>query len=189
MDVLSVVRQHLITPRGVRSLSPRNPFYEPSYGEDQRSEDKASRNGAIWIWPLMFYVKACFAIAGERFLDDAKSILAAFDEEIQTSCIGSISECFEGDPPFRAHGCLSQATSVGGLLYISDLISEWEKPAKATKTTKAVKAKVEEEKVEAKPAKKCGTKKCATKAVKAEAEQVVVAEEAKPKRKCVRKKK
>ena len=189
MDVLSVVRQHLITPRGVRSLSPRNPFYEPSYGEDQRSEDKASRNGAIWIWPLMFYVKACFAIAGERFLDDAKSILAAFDEEIQTSCIGSISECFEGDPPFRAHGCLSQATSVGGLLYISDLISEWEKPVKTTKAAKAVKAKVEEEKVEAKPAKKCGTKKCATKAVKAEAEQVVVAEEAKPKRKCVRKKK
>ena len=201
MDVLAVVRQHLITPRGVRSLSPRNPFYEPSYGEDQRSEDKASRNGAIWIWPLMFYVKTGFAIAGERFLPEAKEILAAFDEEIQTSCIGSISECFEGDPPFRAHGCLSQATSVGGLLYISDLISAWDKAPKAakpkatkatktTKTTKAAKAVVDEVKVEAeveKPKKKCGAKKCAAKV--AEAPVVEAAEEAKPKRKCVRKKK
>lgn len=198
MDVLAVVRQHLITPRGVRSLSPRNPFYEPSYGEDQRSEDKASRNGAIWIWPLMFYVKSGFAIAGERFLPEAKEILAAFDEEIQTSCIGSISECFEGDPPFRAHGCLSQATSVGGLLYISDLISAWDKAPKAakpkapkaTKTTKAAKAEVVEVKVEAeveKPKKKCGAKKCAAKV--AEAPVVEAAEEAKPKRKCVRKKK
>ena len=198
MDVLAVVRQHLITPRGVRSLSPRNPFYEPSYGEDQRSEDKASRNGAIWIWPLMFYVKTGFAIAGERFLPEAKEILAAFDEEIQTSCIGSISECFEGDPPFRAHGCLSQATSVGGLLYISDLISAWDKApkaakpkaTKATKTTKAAKAEVVEVKVEAeveKPKKKCGAKKCAAKV--AEAPVVEAAEEAKHKRKSVRKKK
>ena len=193
MDVLGVVRQHLITPRGVRSLSPRNPFYEASYGEDQRSEDKASRNGAIWVWPLMFYVKTGFAIAGERFLPEAKAILESFDEEIQTACIGSISECFEGDPPFRAHGCLSQATSVGGLLFISDMISEWEKPAKKpakttkAKATKAAKAEVVEAKVEEKPAKKCAAKKCAAKAT--EEKTVEVAEEAKPKRKCVRKKK
>ena len=135
MDVLSVVRQHLITPRGVRSLSPRNPFYEPSYAEDQRSQDLASRNGSIWVWPLMMYVKVGFAIAGERFLADAEDILAAFNDEIQTSCIGSISECFEGDPPFRARGCLSQATSVGGLLYISSQINEWKK--KAAKKCKA----------------------------------------------------
>ena len=154
MDVLSVVRQHLITPRGVRSLSPRNPFYEPSYAEDQRSQDLASRNGSIWIWPLMMYVKVGFAIAGERFLADAEEILASFNDEIQTACIGSISECFEGDPPFRARGCLSQATSVGGLLYISDLIGEWKK--KATKKCKA-EQKVAEEPVKAK--RSCGNKK------------------------------
>ena len=138
MDVMSVVRQHLITPRGVRSLSPRNPFYEPSYAEDQRSQDLASRNGSIWVWPLMMYVKVGFAIAGERFLADAEDILDAFNDEIQTSCIGSISECFEGDPPFRAKGCLSQATSVGGLLHISSQIDEWKK--KAAKKCKAEEA-------------------------------------------------
>ena len=168
MDVLGVVRQHLLTKRGIRSLSPRNPFYQPSYAEDQHSQDMAAYNGAIWVWPLMFYAKACFAIGGERFLPDAEELLAGFDEEIQTACIGSVSECFEGDPPFKAHGCLSQATSVGGLLYISDLVSQWRKPAAEKKTT----------------AKKCATKKTADKKV---AEEATVAEA--PKKKCVRKKK
>ena len=67
MDVLNVVRQHLLTRRGIRSLSPRNPFYEPSYAEDQRSQDLACHNGSTWIWPLMLYVNTCFCIAGERF--------------------------------------------------------------------------------------------------------------------------
>ena len=168
MDVLGVVRQHLLTKRGIRSLSPRNPFYQPSYAEDQRSQDMASYNGAIWVWPLMFYAKTCFAIGGERFLPDAEELLAGFDEEIQTACIGSVSECFEGDPPFKAHGCLSQATSVGGLLYISDLVNQWRKPAAEKKS----------------PAKKCATKKTADKKV---AEEATVAEA--PKKKCVRKKK
>ena len=132
MDVLGVVRQHLLTRRGLRSLSPRNPLYEPSYADDQRSQDLASRNGSIWIWPLMFYVKSCFAIAGEQYLSSAEEILAGFHDEIQTACIGSVSECFEGDPPFHARGCLSQATSVGGLLYISDLVESYRNPAAKT---------------------------------------------------------
>ena len=141
MDVLNVARQHLLTRRGIRSLSPRNPFYEPSYAEDQRSQDLACHNGSTWIWPLMLYVKTCFGIAGERFLPEAEELLAGFEDEIQTACIGSVSECFEGDPPFRARGCLSQATGVGGLLYIEALTEEWrvrsgKKGAKAAKTAK-----------------------------------------------------
>ena len=168
MDVLAVVRQHLLTKRGIRSLSPRNKFYQPSYAEDQRSQDMASYNGAIWVWPLMFYVKAGFALAGERFLSDVEEMLESFDEEIQTACIGSVSECFEGDPPFKAHGCLSQATSVGGLLYIIDLAEQWRK-----QSPKA-------------PAKKAATKKSADKKV---AEVVATEAVAEPKKKCVRRKK
>lgn len=141
-NVLSVVRQHLLTSRGLRSLSPRNPLYEPSYADDQRSQDLASRNGSIWIWPLMFYVKSCFAVLGDQFLSRAEEILAAFNDEIQTACIGSVSECFEGDPPFHARGCLSQATSVGGLLYINDLVESHRKgaaPAKGAKSAKSAK--------------------------------------------------
>ena len=74
MDVLNVVRQHLLTRRGIRSLSPRNPFYEPSYAEDQRSQDLACHNGSTWIWPLMLYVKTCFGIAGRAFLARSRRV-------------------------------------------------------------------------------------------------------------------
>lgn len=154
-NVLSVVRQHLLTSRGLRSLSPRNPLYEPSYADDQRSQDLASRNGSIWIWPLMFYVKSCFAVLGDQFLSRAEEILAAFNDEIQTACIGSVSECFEGDPPFHARGCLSQATSVGGLLYISDLVESHRKgaaPAKGAKSAKTATKSADKAKTAAKSA-------------------------------------
>lgn len=167
VDVLGVVRQHLLTRRGLRSLSPRNPLYEPSYADDQRSQDLASRNGSIWIWPLMFYVKSCFAIAGEQYLSSAEEILAGFHDEIQTACIGSVSECFEGDPPFHARGCLSQATSVGGLLYISDLVESYRKQAAkpAAKTAKS------SSKSAAKPSVKAASKSTAKEMTKSTAKE------------------
>ena len=167
VDVLGVVRQHLLTRRGLRSLSPRNPLYEPSYADDQRSQDLASRNGSIWIWPLMFYVKSCFAIAGEQYLSSAEEILAGFHDEIQTACIGSVSECFEGDPPFHARGCLSQATSVGGLLYISDLVESYRKQAAkpAAKTAKG------STKSAAKPSVKAASKSTAKETTKSAAKK------------------
>lgn len=130
VDMILVMRQHLLTPRGLRSLSPLNPLFESTYAEDQRSQDLASRNGSVWIWPLMLYVKSCFALGGEKFSGDAREILSAFDGELQTHCIGSISERFEADPPFAARGSLSHATSVGGLLYINRLIEKYSAPAK-----------------------------------------------------------
>ncbi|MBQ2364212.1 MAG: glycogen debranching enzyme family protein, partial [Alistipes sp.] len=72
---LQVIHQHLLTPRGLRTLSPRNLLYKSNYNEDQRSQDLASRNGSAWIWPLMFFVKACFDIAGQKYLGDAKRII------------------------------------------------------------------------------------------------------------------
>lgn len=156
--VLHTVREHLLTPRGLRTLSPRNQLYKSNYNEDQRSQDLASRNGSAWVWPLSFYVKAGFAIAGERFVSEAKGLLDAFDDELQTKCVGSISERFEGDPPHNPRGSVSHATSVGGLLYINTLIEKY--------------------------APKAPKRKASAKKSKAECE--VVAEE-KPKRKCVRK--
>lgn len=123
--VLQTINEHLLTPRGLRTLSPRNMLYKSNYNEDQRSQDLASRNGSAWVWPLMFYVKACFDLGGERYVADATRILEGFDEELQTKCVGSISERFEGDPPYNPRGSVSHATSVGGLLYINSLIEKY----------------------------------------------------------------
>lgn len=147
--VLQTINGHLLTPRGIRTLSPRNILYKSNYNEDQRSQDLASRNGSAWIWPLMFYVKACFDLGGERYVDDAKRILEAFDDELQTKCVGSLSERFEGDPPHGARGSVSHATSVAGLLYINSLIEKY-----SSKRPKR-KAAAKSEEVEEKPKRKC----------------------------------
>ena len=156
--VLHTVREHLLTPRGLRTLSPRNLLYKSNYNEDQRSQDLASRNGSAWVWPLSFYVKAGFTIAGERFVSEAKGLLDAFDDELQTKCVGSISERFEGDPPHNPRGSVSHATSVGGLLYINTLIEKYASKAPKRKAS-AKKSKAECEVVaEEKPKRKCARK-------------------------------
>jgi predicted glycogen debranching enzyme len=150
--VLQTVAEHLLTPRGLRTLSPRNVLYKSNYNEDQRSQDLASRNGSAWVWPLMFYVKACFAIGGERFVDDARKLLEEFDAELQTKCVGSVSERFEGDPPHNPRGSVSHATSVGGLLYINALINEYAPKKRRSVKKAAPKAEVA---AEEKPKRKC----------------------------------
>ena len=149
---LQVIHQHLLTPRGLRTLSPRNVLYKSNYNEDQRSQDLASRNGSAWIWPLTFFVKACFDIAGEKYLPDAKRILEAFDDELQTKCVGSLSERFEGDPPHGPRGSVSHATSVAGLLAINAMIAKYEPKKSARKSCKSAAAV---ESAEAKPKRKC----------------------------------
>ena len=148
---LYTVREHLLTPRGIRTLSPRNILYKSNYNEDQRSQDLASRNGSAWVWPLMFYVKAGFAVAGDNFAAEAAKLLEAFDEELQTKCVGSISERFEGDPPHNPRGSVSHATSVGGLLYIATLVDKFA-PKKTTRKACVKKAAAA---TEEKPKRKC----------------------------------
>ena len=149
---LHTIQQHLLTPRGLRTLSPRNPLYKSNYNEDQRSQDLASRNGSAWIWPLVFYVQACFDLRGEGFVAEARNLLEAFDDELQTKCVGSISERFEGDPPYNPRGGVSHATSVAGLLLINSLIEKHSAKKPARKSTKKSTAQVA---TEEKPKRKC----------------------------------
>ena len=150
---LQTIHQHLLTPRGLRTLSPRNMLYKSNYNEDQRSQDLASRNGSAWVWPLMFYVKACFTLGGAGYVAEAERIVEAFDEELQTKCVGSLSERFEGDPPHGPRGSVSHATSVAGLLFINDLIKKYSPKKPARKSCKKAEPKAECE--AEKPKRKC----------------------------------
>ena len=128
LGVLRVVRQHLLTPRGLRTLSPRNPLYKGMLDGTPAERNLAAMNGTVWVWPLAFYVKACFDIDGGRFLHEAEEMLASFNEEIQSYCIGSINEMFDADPPYAPRGAVSQATSVAAVLDIYRMI-EAHRPA------------------------------------------------------------
>ena len=136
VNVWRTVRQHLLTPAGLRSLSPLNPLFESTYKENPIEQEAAATNGAVWVWPLMFYIECAMKLDGERFLPHAEEMLAAFDDNIQTYCIGSVAEYYDANPPFAPRGAVSQAWSVGGVLYIKHLIEKYKAKAKrATKRT------------------------------------------------------
>lgn len=124
IDVIRTVRQHLLTPKGLRTLSPRNPLYKGQQEGTPAERDFAAKNGSVWPWLLSFYVQACFDIDGDAFVPQAEEMLANFDEDIQTYGIGSIGELFDADPPFSPRGAISQAWSVGAVLEIDRMIRE-----------------------------------------------------------------
>jgi glycogen debranching enzyme len=136
VNILVTVRQHLLTPAGLRSLSPLHPMFESTYKENPIEQEAAATNGAVWVWPLMFYVECALKLDGERFLPVAEEMLAAFDDNIQTYCIGSVAEYYDANPPFAPRGAISQAWSVAGVLYIKQLVEKYKAKAKrATKRT------------------------------------------------------
>lgn len=155
MSIINTVHQHLLTPKGLRSLSPINPLY--GFG-GMSTNNIAPKNGSVWVWPLMFYAKACFDVMGESFLPEAEAILANFEENIEFCGIGSVSEYFDPDPPHTPRGAISQAWSVASLLEIHKMVKEYKAKAKPKRRTAAKAATAK------KPAaKKPATKKATTK--------------------------
>jgi len=125
LSVISVVRRHLLTPKGLRTLSPRNPLYEGRCEGNQPTRDRAYHQGTVWPWLLEHYVKACFDIKGKEFCNEAVEIVKNFEEDISDNGLASISEIYDGDPPYNARGTISQAWSVGAILRINEMIEEY----------------------------------------------------------------
>ncbi len=122
LSVLGVIKRHLLTPKGLRTLSPQNPLYVGRYEGDQPTRDRAYHQGTVWPWLLEHYVRGWFDILGAAFLERAEEILAGFEEDISSYGIGSIPEIYDGDPPHAQRGAISQAWSVGAVLRINEMI-------------------------------------------------------------------
>jgi predicted glycogen debranching enzyme len=123
--VLKTIGKELLTPRGIRTLSPVNQFYKPEYDGDQYSRDMAYHQGTSRVWLLGYYIEASLKLYGESFVRKATELVDTFEEDMTVHCIGSISELYDGDPPFQPHGCPSYATSVAELLRSLYLIGKY----------------------------------------------------------------
>ncbi len=115
--VLRVVESELLTPRGLRTLSPRDPNYIGRYEGDPRTRDGAYHQGTVWPWLMgpfiTAYVKTFGARVGRKF---ASEWLSQFQEHLNEACLGQVSEIFDGDAPHTPRGCVAQAWSVSELL-------------------------------------------------------------------------
>ena len=124
--VLKIVKRELVTPRGLRTLSPKNPMYKGIYEGDQETRDKAYHQGTVWPWLLGPYGDALLRVFGTSALPELRKLVWSFEEEMNQHGVGSISEIYDGDPPHRGRGAISQAWSVAEVLRMIYLIENRE---------------------------------------------------------------
>jgi predicted glycogen debranching enzyme len=113
--VLDVVRERLLTPVGLRTLSRDHPDYKARYFGDLRARDAAYHQGTVWAWLIGPFIDAWLkAHPNER--EKARSWITALISHLDTACVGSISEVFDAEAPFTPRGCIAQAWSVAEAL-------------------------------------------------------------------------
>lgn len=124
-SALNAIRKELLTPVGLRTLSPRDPAYQARYQGDQPSRDRAYHQGTVWPWLLGLYAEAVVHIEGQASArQELEPVLSALETHFRSeACIGQISEVFDGDAPHRCGGAPAQAWSVAELLRAAKLVS------------------------------------------------------------------
>lgn len=113
--VLEVVRERLLTPVGLRSLSPGHPDYKQRYFGDLRSRDAAYHQGTVWSWLIGPFVDCWLRV----YPDDkagARQFLEGLVPHLGEACVGSVSEVFDAEPPYTPRGCVAQAWGVAEAL-------------------------------------------------------------------------
>ncbi len=125
-QVLMMIEKELLTPRGLRTLSPNNPNYKGIYKGDIVARDTAYHQGSAFPWLLGAFADGYLHIHGKSGLGLIKKIYSGFEEEMKQAGIGTVSELYYGDPPHKGKGAISQAWSVAELLRINHLIKQYE---------------------------------------------------------------
>jgi len=123
--VLDIVTKELLTPKGLRSLSPKSGGYNPNYVGPQIQRDYAYHQGTAWPWLAGFYFEAYLRIYKMSALGFIERYLIGYEDEMSSHCIGSISELFDGNPPFKGRGAVSFAMNVAEILRVLYLLSKY----------------------------------------------------------------
>lgn len=123
--VLDVVKSELLTPKGLRTLAPKNALYEGTYEGDQATRDHEYHQGTVWPWLIGAYIEANFRLYGKKFADKAGELLSGFEEDMTIYGVCSIGEIYDGNPPYTPNGSISQAWSVGEILRSMAMIDKY----------------------------------------------------------------
>ena len=112
--VVDVVSEKLLTPFGLRTLSPDHPDYKATYAGDLRARDAAYHQGTVWPWLIGHYIDARLRVYKDKA--ESRGLLRAFADHLHDAGIGTISEIFDAEPPYQPRGCIAQAWSVAEVL-------------------------------------------------------------------------
>lgn len=123
-SIIDVVKSELLTPRGLRSLSPKNENYKGVCCGTHYERQLAYHQGSVWPWLLGPFAEAYLKIYGKSGLGLIKRIYEEQEKELKDHGLGTIAEIYDGDPPYSPRGATSQAWSVAELLRIKKLIEK-----------------------------------------------------------------
>ncbi|NMA73687.1 MAG: 4-alpha-glucanotransferase [Bacteroidales bacterium] len=124
-SIIDITTRELLTPKGLRTLSPKSVGYNPRYVGSQEERRLVYHQGTAWPWLMGFYMEAylkIYKLSGLAFLERQ---LIGFDEEMMNGCIGSLSELFDGNPPFKRRGAISFAMNNAEILRVLKLLSKY----------------------------------------------------------------
>ncbi len=124
-SVLDVCTRELLTPKGLRSLSPKSGGYNPMYVGPQTQRDYAYHQGTAWPWLGGFYMEACLKIYKRSRLSFIERQMVGYEDEMNYHAIGTISELFDGNPPFSGRGAMAFAMNVAEILRTHKLLEKY----------------------------------------------------------------
>ena len=124
-SVLDVCTRELLTPKGLRSLSPKSGGYNPMYVGPQTQRDYAYHQGTAWPWLGGFYMEACLKLYKRTRLSFIERQMVGYEDEMINHCIGTIPELFDGNPPFNGRGAISFAMNVAEILRTLELLEKY----------------------------------------------------------------
>ncbi|HNX78419.1 MAG TPA: amylo-alpha-1,6-glucosidase, partial [Prolixibacteraceae bacterium] len=126
IKILDVARHHLVTPRGLRTLSPEDPAYRGSVEGNHDQREEAVHRGAAHPWLIQFFADAWLSTHGKAGLTVIKKLMNGWECEMSDNCIGTVSEMYNGSAPQASNGAVSQAWNVAALLYTLQRINDVE---------------------------------------------------------------
>lgn len=124
-SVLDVCSRELLTPKGLRSLSPKSGGYNPIYVGIQEQRDQAYHRGTAWPWLGGFYIEACLKLYKRTRLSFIERQLVGYEDEMVFHSVGTISELFDGNPPYTGRGAISFAMNVAEVLRALELFEKY----------------------------------------------------------------
>ena len=123
--VLDVCTRELLTPKGLRSLSPKSGGYNPMYTGPQHQRDLAYHQGTAWPWLGGFYLEACLKLYKQTRLSFVERQLVGYEDEMINHCLSTLPELFDGNPPFHGRGAISFAMNVAEVLRTLELLEKY----------------------------------------------------------------
>jgi glycogen debranching enzyme len=123
--VLDIATKELLTQCGLRSLSPKSGDYQPHYMGSQYQRDMAYHQGSAWPWLMNMYCTTYLDLFGQAGVSFIERMLNNIENEMSRHCIGTVSELFDGNPPFTGRGATSFLMNLSAILTVIDRLKQY----------------------------------------------------------------